>query len=224
MFRKLLRIHAYSRYKSLISPLEIARYIRTATHPKINIGCGKNILSGWLNVDLYPTFGAVRMNVLRKWPFKDNTLNACFCEHMIEHVPKRAAEFLLREAFRTLKPGSTLRVVTPDLSFFANLALEKAGTDGITYIKELERFSGCADRSACDAVNEIFYNHGHSYIYTVTELSKLLTRIGFSITAVTRGGHWLDPAFDSVDGHVRVLGQAMNEIEAFAVEACKPLR
>jgi len=220
-YRKLARIHGYSRVKAVLAPFEWKAYLSTTQAPKINVGCGKNILAGWLNADLYPHPGAIRMDAAHRWPVGDGCFAACLCEHMIEHVPKATAIDMISEIFRTLRPGGVLRVVTPDLTTFAQIALDDASPVAAEYLGGLRRFLGNPALSTCDAVNEIFYGHGHRFIYSPTELSKLLRNAGFRELQETRGGLHFDPVFEGVDGHPKTLGKKVNEIEAFAIEARK---
>jgi SAM-dependent methyltransferase len=221
-FRKLIRLTVYSRFRALTSGREIARYLETTREAKVNIGCGKNFPQGWLNTDLYPHFGAVWMNAARPWPIPDGSLSACLCEHMIEHVPKDIARSMMMNAFRALKPGGYLRVVTPELDAFARMTLNPDAPDTADYIAGLRNFAGSGEIDLCDAVNQIFYDHGHCHIYTIDALSRMLKDIGFADLQFARGGHYVSPVFEGVDGHPRAIGARMNEIEAFAIEARKP--
>jgi SAM-dependent methyltransferase len=221
--RKQIRIHIYSPLRQLTSRFEIHRYMAQCPEAKLNIGCGKNILPTWLNVDLYPTFGAVFMNAVRRWPIADNTLSACLCEHMIEHVPRNVAQHLLNEAFRTLKHGGLIRVVTPDLDTLARLITEDSTQEAEEYLRGIQSFFGSTTPiSACHAVNLAFYEHGHRYLYTIGELCDLMETIGFDDLRITRGGNYVNPVFDNVDGHPQAIGTRLNELEAFAIEARKP--
>ncbi len=74
-----------------------------------------------------------------------------------------------------------------------------------------------------DSLDQIFYSHGHRYIYLPSELTALLECAGFTAFMVMRGGHYGHPIFKGADGHSRLVGKRTNEIEAVAIEACKPL-
>lgn len=216
--KKFIRMNVYSRVKAVTAPFECANALRKMKEPKINIGAGKNILSDWLNVDLYPNIGAVRMDAGRRWPFNDGIFVAALCEHMIEHIPRKMAEHLLAEAWRTLRPEGVIRIVTPDLTKFGQFVVNSDSTELQEYRTGLERFYGHAV-STCDAVNQIFYGHGHCYIYSPDELGAMLTTVGFRDIAYLRGGQYGNPIFNGVDGHPKVVGTRFNEIEAFAIEA-----
>jgi hypothetical protein len=219
-FRKAIRVHVYSPLKAVAARFEIDRYLSASSEPKLNVGAGKNILNGWLNVDLDPHVGAARMDAVRHWPFPDDTFCSSLCEHMIEHVPKPVAEHILSELWRTLRRGGMVRIVTPDFTTFARLAIDPSFADAAGYLRELEAFAG-RKMSRCDAINEIFYGHGHQYIYTPDELSGLMRKAGFADLSFSRGGQHVHPVFAGTDGHDRIIGRRMNEIEAFAIEARK---
>lgn len=124
-----------------------------ASHPvrKLQIGCGGNILSGWLNSDLnpvrsmgvyianhqedhasegngaheqatpHPLRDIIFLDATRQLPFADDIFDYVFSEHMIEHIGYSDAMGLLKEIFRVLKPGGKLRLSTPDLRFLIDL-------------------------------------------------------------------------------------------------------
>ena len=89
----------------------------------------------------------------------DNSIDAIFCEEAIEHVSKGECARLLAECLRILRPGGVMRVTTPDLNYLARR------------IGEHER--------AGDDMNDMFYAHGHQYLYTREELKKACKQVGF---------------------------------------------
>jgi predicted SAM-dependent methyltransferase len=86
-------------YGRLASRREIAAYLSTTSNPRLNLGCGHNVLPGWLNVDLEGgRHGTVFMDASRDWPLPDNSFQAILCEHTIEHLPKETGKRILFEA------------------------------------------------------------------------------------------------------------------------------
>jgi SAM-dependent methyltransferase len=220
--REWVRNNVFSRYKQIVAPGEIHRYLADSAAPKLNIGSGGNRLPGWLNVDLFPAPKVSFMNGARRWPFADGTFHAVLCEHVIEHVPKATGRHFISEAFRTLKPGTKLRVVTPDLEFFAG-AVRYGAPEAEPYLHFLSEFTKASQPlNWCDAINLNFYEHGHRYIYTPAELRKALAAEGFVDIVQMRAGNHTDEIFRDVDGHTRLVGLVVNSIEAFALEALKP--
>lgn len=85
--------------------------IRTGL-PKLNLGCGKDIKKGYLNLDLrdYQGVDAVwDLNVL-PLPFKDSQFEEILCQDVLEHV-----DFvpLMDELYRILKPRGMLKIRVP---------------------------------------------------------------------------------------------------------------
>src|SRR5579862_6741109 len=71
---------------------------------KLQLGCGHNILPGWVNTDTAPIARADYLDIKQPLPFAANMFVAVFCEHTIEHVQKDEARRLFAEIFRILKP------------------------------------------------------------------------------------------------------------------------
>jgi predicted SAM-dependent methyltransferase len=197
--------------------------IYLATHPirKLNIGCGSNIVSGWLNVDSAPSPGAIYLDGRKPWPYQSNIFAAVLAEHVIEHVPKEDGMTLLTEAYRVLKPGGHLRVVTPDLTFLMRLTTNSA-LDARAYLAAIANVHSLETLTTCDAINLAFYSYGHRYIYSSAELRTSLERTGFVDIIENRAGDPIHEIFAGAEGHGSFIGEEINAQEAFALEAKKP--
>ena len=86
---------------------------------KLDIGGEKNkhlhLRDGWIIVDVNPTADVVCMLGIDKLPFKDNSVDAIFTSHTMEHIPPHLQAFSWNEIYRVMKPGALIRVVVPDL-------------------------------------------------------------------------------------------------------------
>lgn len=83
---------------------------------KLNFGCGTRIAAGWENIDFFAQLPSVKaINLLRPLPYEDNTFDAVYSSHVLEHFSKKEATRILRECHRVLKSGGILRTVLPDL-------------------------------------------------------------------------------------------------------------
>ena len=93
----------------------IAEYLNGPGLKKPQLGTSNNVLEGWLNtdIDLYHD-PVVYLDATKRFPFDDNTFDYIASEHMIEHVEYEAAQVMLQECFRVLKPGGRVRIATPD--------------------------------------------------------------------------------------------------------------
>ena len=81
---------------------------------RVHLGPGqKNYIAGWINVDANAFTGKcdVWADLRNSLPFKDNSVEAFYSHHVIEHLPDVAAHF--KEAHRCLKVGGIYRVAGP---------------------------------------------------------------------------------------------------------------
>lgn len=87
----------------------------------VNLGCGDRFHSDWINVDLIPNSKDVlQVDVVRGLPFPNESIDAVYASHVLEHLTKEEGLRLVSEAFRVLKRGGVLRVVVPDLETIIN--------------------------------------------------------------------------------------------------------
>ena len=100
-----------------------------------NIGCGKVIRKEWINLDLFPSSSEViKCDITKGLPFQDNTIDACYSSHVLEHLTPDDGKNFLAEQFRVLKSGGIIRVVVPDLenicsNYLAQLHIDEQGAD-----------------------------------------------------------------------------------------------
>lgn len=82
----------------------------------LNIGCGSTFHEDWVNVDIYSTSEhVIEMDIRKGIAFEDSSFDVVYSSHVLEHMSKYAAEELVAEMIRVLKPGGILRLVVPDL-------------------------------------------------------------------------------------------------------------
>lgn len=102
----------------------------------LNIGCGKNFHPDWINIDLESHSPQVKKVDIRKGlPFEDDSIDYCYSSHVLEHLDTAAAESLLKEMWRVLRPGGAIRLVVPDLEIIAK-----------DYLKALDKLDGEFDQ------------------------------------------------------------------------------
>jgi predicted SAM-dependent methyltransferase len=83
---------------------------------KLNIGCGKDIKEGYVNLDVVD-YGGNQIHDLNKfpYPYEDNSFDEVFASHILEHLDN--FHDYITEIYRILKPGGLLIVYAP---FFLN--------------------------------------------------------------------------------------------------------
>jgi SAM-dependent methyltransferase len=111
-----------STYYALLSPLMRLNAARHRAIPRlasdsnnlVHLGPGQEkYLDGWINVDanLISSKPDIWADLRFKLPFPDNSVDAIYSHHMIEHLPN--LDFHFREMYRCLVPGGSIRVGGP---------------------------------------------------------------------------------------------------------------
>ena len=96
----------------------VKKYLSQNDIRKLHIGCGNNILDGWLNSDYYPHSAAIlHLDATQRFPLGNDEFDYIFSEHMIEHVSYLQGLQMLIDCFRILRTNGKVRISTPDLSF-----------------------------------------------------------------------------------------------------------
>jgi predicted SAM-dependent methyltransferase len=88
----------------------------------LNVGCGFNYSNEkiWTNLDFNKTGNdVIPHNLLQGIPFENESFNAVYHSHVLEHFSKSDGLKLLKECYRVLKPGGVLRIAVPDLEQIA---------------------------------------------------------------------------------------------------------
>lgn len=80
---------------------------------KLNLGCGKDIKKGWVNVDYKAAKGIKVIHDLNEfpYPFKDNSVDEILMDNILEHLLNPHKTML--ELSRILKPKSKVTILVP---------------------------------------------------------------------------------------------------------------
>jgi predicted SAM-dependent methyltransferase len=82
---------------------------------KVHLGPGqKKYIKGWINIDanIFTGKADVWADLRNPLPFHNDSIDAIYSHHMIEHLPNLAHH--LKEVYRCLKPGGVYRVGGPN--------------------------------------------------------------------------------------------------------------
>ena len=89
----------------------------------LNVGAGRFRHSHWTNLDLKESDLSINWigddinhNLLSntKIPLEDNSLDAIYASHIIEHLPQNSVEYFFKDAKRLLKSGGIMRISVPN--------------------------------------------------------------------------------------------------------------
>jgi SAM-dependent methyltransferase len=189
----------------------LRRFAELGAQPtRLHFGCGSNRLPGWANYD-------AEVDIAKTLPFPDNSAEAIFCEHVLEHVPLRAAQDFLRECYRVLKPSGRLRVAVPSIEQIE----QQADVEYITFCSQWARLD--LKGTLRGALDSIINAHGHQMIWTAASLQAVIYWAGFEWTRRCPPGQSHYPDFQNLEGHGKVIGERFNRIETVVVEAAKPV-
>lgn len=87
---------------------------------KIELASGERPYDGYLHCDerILPATDLVCR--VERLPFADNSVETLMASHIIEHFPYSVTESVLAEWLRVLKPGGSVLIITPNLSYIAH--------------------------------------------------------------------------------------------------------
>ena len=164
------------------------RYFANYRSRKLHIGCGQNVLEGWLNTNFFPqNTNVFHLKATERFPFPDNAFDYVFSEHMIEHVPYSDGSRMLAECFRVLNVNGKIRISTPNLSFLIDLYTEEKSPlqeEYCQWINSKEATDNVVETAPyyldTFVINNFFRDWGHEFIYDEKTLRLSLETAGFS--------------------------------------------
>lgn len=141
----------------------------------LNVGCGDKPLDGFVNIDRGGR-PDLRRDVVRGLPFRDESVDAVYSEHFLEHLGRADGLRFLRECRRVLKPGGVVRIAMPDLDVLVNrYRSEDWRGDGDMFKLGYEWVG-----NRCEMLNLAMREWGHQWVYNEEELERAASRAGLT--------------------------------------------
>jgi SAM-dependent methyltransferase len=141
---------------------------------KLNLGCGGQVVPGFIGVDMPGNWSGKKPDVesdLRSLPFEDGYADEVHSYHVIEHFYRYETEALLAEWVRVLKPGGKFVVECPCLDkilmLFADAIAAGKPVDQRLTLWGLYGDPTYKDPAMC-----------HNWCFAKHELAQLLTNAG----------------------------------------------
>ncbi|MDB9758760.1 methyltransferase domain-containing protein [Gammaproteobacteria bacterium] len=167
---------------------------------KLNLGCGFQVVEGWVNTDYslgarasrYPLikFLAARLKVFsHEWssniyladltvsfPWRDNEIDVIYSSHVLEHLDKQQGKNFISECHRVLKPGGIIRVIVPNLDEIIRLYNEKQllADDFIDYLDVRPKYQ----ESFIKRLVSNLFSFPHKCMYSPERLTALMAEVG----------------------------------------------
>jgi predicted SAM-dependent methyltransferase len=164
--------------KQRLHRASLKRIIKYLGHDlRLNIGCGQNLKTGWVNIDLAE--GAdLQLDLRERLPFPEECASVVYSEHFFEHLDYPDDSFnFLSECFRVLQPGGLFSVGVPDTEW----PLKAYVNNEKEYFQAARQYwhpSWCNTRM--HNVNYHFRQGGeHKYAYDFETLAQTLDKVGF---------------------------------------------
>jgi cyclopropane fatty-acyl-phospholipid synthase-like methyltransferase len=88
---------------------------------RLNLGAGRDIQNGWVNVDYLalPGIDVVHNLAIYPWPFQDESVEEIRAIDIIEHMPSHTRDLrpgviaFIEQSYRILIPGGKILIQTP---------------------------------------------------------------------------------------------------------------
>lgn len=163
---------------------------------KLHIGCGTNVLPGWLNIDRVTRAPGVVTNIdATALPFPDASVTAILAEHVFEHFTFTEERAVWREVARVLRPGGELVLEVPDLEWVCRSFLQAEDVWRRFYIVgHADDYAGCgrALDQRWGILQTMFFGNQngpgqfHHSGYTAGKIRAIGHLLGFAATAIER--------------------------------------
>lgn len=196
---------------------------------KLHIGCGRVPLDGWINTDICVNESIKYLDASRIFPFKEETFQYIFSEHLFEHLEVSLGISMLNECYRILESGGRIRLSMPNLEFLIRMYnnpdeplhrqyIEWSLTNFNPFVAGL--FPG-KDYPMAFIVNNFIQHWGHKMVYDKATIKILLERTGFKQITFMESGKSEIPEFQNIESHGKMIPGWANLLESMTVEACK---
>jgi predicted SAM-dependent methyltransferase len=202
-----------------------------AQFDRLNVGCGEYPQSGvadWLNIGLFSLkrvpYGMVKhegsrailhFDMTRSIPMFDNTVQYIYSSHFIEHLTLDQGLAFVKECYRVMKPGASIRLTCPDLEIWA---CKYAENDTAFFERFYAIFPSYPDlRTKGQIMVGQIHGWGHRWLYDFDSLRDLLERAGYVEVVKCQHHRSALPDIEELEPHDE--GRIM---ETLFVEARKP--
>lgn len=200
------------------------QYLNSHPVTKIQLGCGGNLLDGWLNTDgqcdgwFHPD--GVKLDASQPFPIPDNSFDYVFSEHMIEHLDYWGGQNMLAESFRIMKPGARIRISCPDFQFLIDMYTnpEKLHLDYVEQTKP----AWAPFPDPIFTFNNYVRDWGHKFIYNKKILQLSMTAAGFDNITQHAISESTDPVLQDLEISSR-MPNGFLQLETMTFEAVKPV-
>lgn len=91
---------------------------------RLNIGCGKCYLPGWINIDLFSNVKADAYADMTSLPYANESFDLIYASHVLEHQHRHMIVATLNHWYSLLRPGGILRLAVPNFAAICQWYME----------------------------------------------------------------------------------------------------
>lgn len=187
----------------------------------VQYGCGTWCPSDWRNFDVSPVLRFRSVPIIGNYlvrryskfpsnaefgdivgglPIADNTVDAIYCSHVLEHLWRDECALALANTYRYLKPGGLFRLVVPDVHALAQGFINDSGPDaGLTFVASLHLTLPRRPRGLVNFLRSNWGRSQHRWMWEFRGLEQYLRASGFSTIRLAQLGDSEVAAFASVE-------------------------
>ena len=191
----------------------------------IHYGCGLHAPETWENFDASPTLifekipligrlytknsrpfpkNVKRGCIVKGLPIEENTANAIYCSHVLEHLSHNDCQKALKNTYKYLKKGGLFRLVVPDLK--AAIDEYSKNTDESAALRFMQTtLLGVQDRprGLLGLIKNHFGNSQHLWMWDKKSLRAALQTAGFQKVRIAEIGDSEEKKFKEVENPER---------------------
>lgn len=191
----------------------------------IQFGAGLCGPEGWKNYDVSPTLRLQRIpvvgslfnslgprfpssvrygDIIRGLPLADDSCDAIYCSHVLEHLSLNDFRLALKNTCRYLKRGGRFRFVLPDLEQLAKDYLESSESDAaLDFMKNSYLGQQSRPKGFSGLLRAWLGNSAHLWMWDYKSIESELTSAGFEGIRRAQYGDSGDSRFDAVEDRGR---------------------
>jgi predicted SAM-dependent methyltransferase len=126
-------------------------------------------------------------DITKRLPFADQSVDAIYFSHVLEHLHLDEGNYLLNECFRVLKPNGVVRILVPDTEHYiaTYLANAKAGaSDACFELNKNLMYRPVSARAKTSFLRRLYTAatdfHSHKFMYDRAFLARCMAEARFS--------------------------------------------
>lgn len=172
----------------IIRNKKIKNYLNSNRIRKLHLGSTFE-MEGFLNSQI---MGDIPIDITKRLPFEDNTIDLIYSSHLIEHIHRREIINFLKDSYRVLRLGGKHIISTPSLTNVINICYGKKKYERKILYEHAEKFYDDDFFSTAHQLNLLMRGFGHRFILDYNFIKEAGKKIGYKNIIVLKNGNFGD--------------------------------